>query len=206
MCDDVLAMELYGTAPFVGRGGAFTADMSPPLANTGPVMAMPAPVGEYVEYDPTANAGAGEEGREEELAIGEPGTVLEVKHLDEVYDIFTGQWSVKPTPASAVAPPPKDSGKYDAYIFTVIRRFNPSTMAPDRKATSYTMTKVLEIHSEALRNVGKEIVGNVQGISWTAKPLRVSCSFSVHMMHRNVIFVLYQSALGKSSDFTGLAS
>ncbi|THH28748.1 hypothetical protein EUX98_g5449 [Antrodiella citrinella] len=137
-------------------------------------MAMPAPAGESIDYDPGEAKGDKDAQEEEELATGSPGSVLEVKHLDEVYDMFTGQWSVKPTPAAAVAQSNKDGGKYDAYIFTVIRRFNPSTMSSDRKATSYTMTKVLEIHSEALKKVGKEILGNVQGISWTAKPLRVN--------------------------------
>ncbi|TCD68283.1 hypothetical protein EIP91_011249 [Steccherinum ochraceum] len=154
-----------------GRGPMFSGDMSPPLSNAGPIMAMPAPAGEYVEYDHTASHGMEPE---EDLAKGDPGSVLEVKHVDEIYDLFTGQWTIKPTPAEAVAQPTKEKGKYDAYIFTVIRRFNPSNMGPDRKATSYTMTKVLEIHSEALREVGKEVIGNVQGISWTAKPLRVN--------------------------------
>ncbi|KAI0786664.1 P-loop containing nucleoside triphosphate hydrolase protein [Abortiporus biennis] len=130
---------------------------------------MPAPSGEVLEYDPTVAALTEEP---EQVATGESGSVLEVKHIDEVYDMFTGQWSSKPTPPEAVSQPHK-SGKYDAYAFTIVRKFSPAGMNADRKATSYNVTKVMEIHSSSLKSIGKEVIGNVQGISWTANPLRI---------------------------------
>lgn len=111
---------------------------------------------------------------EEVVATGERGSVLEVKHIDEIYDMFTGQWTVKPTPPEAVEAPRKEQGKYDAYAFTVVRKFNPTNLNADRKATAYSVTKLIEIHSEELKEVGSEVIGHVQGISWTAKPLRVN--------------------------------
>lgn len=139
----------------------------------GPLVTMPAPAGEIMEYDPKSDDEAKEE-KKESLASGEPGSVLEVKHIDEIYDMFSGQWTVRPTPPSATASSKDKSGKYDAYTFTVIRRFNPAAVTADRRATSYSVVKLLEIHSEELKKVGNEVIGNVQGISWTAKPLRVS--------------------------------
>ncbi|CAL1706451.1 unnamed protein product [Somion occarium] len=132
-------------------------------------LAVPAPIGEVVNYDPKAEDGT----KEEEIAKGDTGSVLEVKHIDEVYDMFTGQWSVKSTPPSAVQSSTKEGGKYDAYAFTVIRKFQPTTMSRDNKATSYNVTKQLEIHSDHLKSIGQDVIGHVQGISWTAKPLRV---------------------------------
>ncbi len=140
---------------------------------TGPLVAMPAPTGEVMEYDYKSDDESRDD-KVEEIVTGDPGSVLEVKHIDEIYDMFSGQWTVRPTPLSATEPHKDKSGKYDAYAFTVIRRFNPAAMNADRKATAYNVVKLLEIHSEELKKVGKDVIGNVQGISWTTKPLRVS--------------------------------
>lgn len=142
-----------------------------------PSLVSPA-VGELTDEDPTRSSDGGlqdGENTEEQLPTGEPGTVLEVKYLDEVVDLTTGQWDVKPTPISQ-ASSAKKGGKYDCFTFTVIRRFTPvGGIGRGGKATSYNVTKLLEIHSEELRTIGSTVIGAIQGgVSWTAKPLRVS--------------------------------
>ena len=140
-------------------------------------LAVPAPTGETVDFDPTKPQ-VGLIPEEEEVAQGEPGSVLEVKYLDEVYDMLTGQWSTRVTPPAAVQP--AKEGKYDAYAFTVIRKFQPVHIMRGTKANSYNVITLLEIHSDHLRSIGQEVISHVQGVSWTAKPLRVSNSFCLH--------------------------
>lgn len=133
--------------------------------------------GELTDEDPTGALNAGLPGGEpaqEELPIGDPGTVLEVKHLDEVLDLATGQWNVKPTPLAQTSPA-KKTGKYDCFVFTVIRRFTPANgIGRGGKVTSYNVSKLIEIHSEELKQIGHKVIGQTQGVSWTTKPLRVS--------------------------------
>lgn len=84
--------------------------------------------GEPAEFDLPAQEAesiAAPEDEDPRLVNAEPGSILEVMHLDEVLDTATGQWNMKPTPASATTPPRKGS-KYDAFAFTVIRRFTPT--------------------------------------------------------------------------------
>lgn len=133
-------------------------------------VAVPVPTGEPVDFDPKMQTELKPE--EEHIAQGPPGSVLEIKHLDEVYDVLTGQWSTRVTPPSAVKAPPKE-GKYDAYAFTVIRKFQPAGVIRGTKPSSYNVITELEVHSEHLRRIGQEAVGHVQGVSWNAKPLRV---------------------------------
>ena len=131
------------------------------------------------DEDPLASkdAGSGTEKEDTDVATGEPGSVLEVKRLDEVLEPMTGKWHVKPTPVE-VESSGKKRGKCDAYAFTVVRRFSltASTLLGRVAGTpmTYTVTKVLEIHSPELIKVGAKVIGHVQGVSWTAKPLRVS--------------------------------
>lgn len=133
--------------------------------------------GELTEEDPTEDGGAAQQSAqaEEELPAGDPGTVLEVKHLDEVLDTITGQWVTKATPVGQTSSTRK-SGKYDCFAFTVVRRFTPaSAITRGGKASTYNVTKWIEIHSDELRRVGAKVIGHVQGgASWTTKPLRVS--------------------------------
>ena len=56
------------------------------------------------------------------------------------------------------------------YAFAVIRKFNHSQ---DGKTNTFNVTTVLQINSPELIAVGQDVIGHVQGISWTAKPLRV---------------------------------
>lgn len=142
-------------------------------------MAVPVPAGEYTDEDPTLEGPAsdfpgGPLPEEEEIVPGDPGSVLEVKHLDEIMDAMTGSWTIKPTPVSANRTSNK-RGKYDAYAFTVVRRFIPSGhIGKGGQAQSYNVTKVIDIQSKELREIGAQVAGRVQGVSWTAKPLRVS--------------------------------
>ncbi len=132
-----------------------------------PGFAMPAQAGETIEMDPS-----NEPTVPDEIPEGPPGSVLEIKYLNEVHDVFKNQWSIRP------APPPTDdektrkneAQKYNVYAFAVIRKFNHSQ---DGKTNSFNVTTSLQINSPELIKVGQDVIGHVQGISWTAKPLRV---------------------------------
>ncbi|KAI0703900.1 P-loop containing nucleoside triphosphate hydrolase protein [Cerioporus squamosus] len=132
-----------------------------------PGFAMPAQAGEMIEMDPSKEPAV-----QEEIPDGPPGSVLEIKYLHEVHDVFKNQWTIRP------APPPTDdestkkneAQKYNVYAFAVIRKFNHSQ---DGKANSFNVTTTLQINSPELIKVGKDVIGHVQGISWTAKPLRI---------------------------------
>lgn len=93
------------------------------------------------------------------------GHIVEVKRLDEVYNRRTGEWLKTDTVNR------KSRTKPDAhaeYIFTVIRKFNPTD-----DPTLHDITTTYDIRSRHLRRAGKDIVGNVLGISWNARPLKV---------------------------------
>lgn len=129
--------------------------------------------GQATEEDPNAPSTASQPEEPEEIATGDPGSVLEVKHLDEVLDSATGQWSVRPTPKQATTTPKKS--KYEAYAFTVVRRFTPTGPAGrNTKSPTYNVAKVIHLQSEELRAVCGKVIGRVHGVSWTAKPLRVA--------------------------------
>lgn len=136
----------------------------------------PVGAGEITYEDPNSTNGEGSatEAPEEEVATGDPGSVLEVKHLDEVLDGLTGKWSTKPTPKDSDASSHKKRGKYDAYAFTVVRRFTPGPPAMPGAQPSYSVSRWVDIHSPELTKVGASVIGHVQGVSWTTKPLRVS--------------------------------
>ena len=63
----------------------------------------------------------------------------------------------------------KEKDKHAVYAFTVNRRFQPTG---DKGV--HIVTTSLDIKSEHLREVGKAVIGQVQGISWTSRPLKVS--------------------------------
>lgn len=137
----------------------------------------PALSGELTDEDPLAPGSGGmftAEPEDDTIASGDPGTVLEVKHLDEVLEPMSGKWNVRPTPMGVDSN--KKIGKYDAYAFTVVRRFSPAGpigRMPGSQMT-YSVTKWLSIQSPELIKVGSTVIGHIQGVSWTAKPLRVS--------------------------------
>ena len=134
-----------------------------------PSFAMPAQAGEMVEFDPSSEA----PGVEEVVPEGPPGSVLEVKYLHEIHDMFKNQWTIRPAPPSTEdgqAGGKNDAQKYNVYAFSVIRKFNHSQ---DGKANTFNVTTLLQINSPELIKVGQDVIGHVQGISWTAKPLRV---------------------------------
>lgn len=139
---------------------------------------------ELTDEDPFASAGGSMldvPPEDDDVATGEPGSVLEVKHLDEVLEPLTGRWDVKPTPRGGDLNS-KKRDKYDAYAFTVIRRFSPAGPVGGRAngmQMTYSVTKMLNIQSPELAKVGAEVIGHVQGVSWTAKPLRVSPALQV---------------------------
>jgi hypothetical protein len=108
--------------------------------------------------------------------------VLEVKYLDEILDSVTGQVVVRPTPLDTTASKKRD--KYDAYAFTVVRRFSPSgPIGRGGKADAYNVSKFLQIQSEDLKKAGAAVIGKVQGVSWTAKPCRVRILHILAVMH-----------------------
>ncbi|KAI0089637.1 P-loop containing nucleoside triphosphate hydrolase protein [Irpex rosettiformis] len=147
--------------------------------NPNPVTSLVLPsTGEATDEDPVGilSPQAGQEEADEETPAGEPGTVLEVKHLDEVLNLSTGKWTVKPTPEGEANSTKKKAGKYESFVFNVIRRFTPTNpIGRAGKSQSYNLAKLIEIHSTELRQIGHEAIGPIQGgVSWHAKPLRVT--------------------------------
>ncbi|CCL99901.1 uncharacterized protein FIBRA_01926 [Fibroporia radiculosa] len=133
-----------------------------------PYFTFPGAPGEVVDYDPSTL----EQPDEEPVPDAEPGTVLEIKHLHEVFDQMKHDYVIK------AAPPQESSGegkhgdvKYAVYAFTVIKKFIPNG---NQSVKTFNVQTFLEIQSEPLISIGKEILGEVQGVSWTAKPLRVN--------------------------------
>lgn len=126
------------------------------------------PVGEtvYAEFDHIVNESQAGELQHPQAP---PGSVLEVKRVDETYDQLNGKWSSRDRIIETGVKNGKDA--YAAYAFTVNRRFQPK----DNKGM-HVVTTTLDIKSEHLREVGKSVIGQVQGISWTSKPLKVSLS------------------------------
>ncbi|KAI1787039.1 P-loop containing nucleoside triphosphate hydrolase protein [Ganoderma leucocontextum] len=143
-------------------GGIHHDDMAPGFA-------MPAQAGEMVEFDPTKEPA---EDVEEPVPEGPPGSILEIKYLHEIHDVFKNQWTIRPAPPHTEDSPgsKNDAQKYNVYAFAVIRKFNHSQ---DGKVNTFNVTTMLQINSAELIKVGQEVIGHVQGISWTAKPLRI---------------------------------
>ncbi|KAH9835014.1 P-loop containing nucleoside triphosphate hydrolase protein [Rhodofomes roseus] len=148
-------------------GSLFVSHTDMGVANYPPI-AVPTSQGETVEFDPAAPT---PQAVEDPIPDAPTGTVLEIKHLHEVFDQMKHEYIVKPAPAESANESKRDGSKYAAYAFTVIRRFIPTGQLG---AKTYNVTTFLEIHSAHLVEIGKEIVGQTQGISWTAKPLRVN--------------------------------
>ena len=98
---------------------------------------------------------------------GAPGSLLELKRIDEVYDQRSGEWTTRESITTHDSKKEKD--KYAAYAFTINRKFKPTN-----EKGMHTVTTSLDIKSEHLREVGMTVIGQVQGISWTSRPLKVS--------------------------------
>ncbi|GBE89825.1 P-loop containing nucleoside triphosphate hydrolase protein [Sparassis latifolia] len=125
--------------------------------------------GELVEYTPLPKEGADED---EDAPRAAPGTLLEVKYLHEELDQFRTKYVLKPAPSTAQEEPGEQgaSARYAAYAFTVIRRFSPSS---DGQGNMFNVTTTFQINSKPLIEVCQEVIGQGQGVSWTAKPLRI---------------------------------
>ncbi|KAI0752423.1 P-loop containing nucleoside triphosphate hydrolase protein [Daedaleopsis nitida] len=134
-----------------------------------PGFAMPAQPGEMVELDPAEGAMPPVE---DPVPEGPAGSVLEVKYLHEVHDVFKNQWTIRPAPPMSEEKQTgkNDAQKYNVYAFSVIRKFNHSQ---DGKTNSFNVTTIIQINSPELIKVGQDVIGPVQGVSWTAKPLRI---------------------------------
>ncbi|KAH9934468.1 P-loop containing nucleoside triphosphate hydrolase protein [Epithele typhae] len=130
---------------------------------------MPAQAGEMVEFDPTKD---NTPEVEEVVPEGPPGSLLEIKYLHEIHDMFKNQWMIRPAPPASEdgSMAKNDATKYNVYAFSIIRKFNHSQ---DGKMNTFNVTTVLQINSPELVDVGQDVIGHVQGISWTAKPLRI---------------------------------
>lgn len=135
-------------------------------------LSTPIPRGEtvYANFEQIESAAA-DAGSGETQPQAPPGSLLEVKRIDETYDMRNGVWSTRDSAAPTGTK--KDKDTYAAYAFTVNRRFQPT----DNKGM-HVVTTVLDIKSEHLREVGKSVIGQVQGISWTSKPLKVIVSLT----------------------------
>ncbi|KAI5116671.1 hypothetical protein M0805_007843 [Coniferiporia weirii] len=89
------------------------------------------------------------------------GTRLEVKCIDMVFDRFSQQFLPRERASQEVNAVTVDP--YAEYAFTLHRTIGPGSFS---KA-------FFDIRSSHLRNVCADVIGKVEGISWTAKPLRV---------------------------------
>ncbi|KAI8996643.1 P-loop containing nucleoside triphosphate hydrolase protein [Trametes punicea] len=133
-----------------------------------PGLALPAVSGDVVELDPMSESAQ----VVEEVPEGPQGSILEVKYLNEIHDTLKNRWIIKPAPQSTEEEQTgkNDGSKYTVYAFTVIRKYNYSQ---DGRANTFNVTTTLQLNSPELIKVGQDVIGNVPGISWTAKPLRV---------------------------------
>lgn len=99
-----------------------------------------------------------------------------MKRVDEVYDRKSSEWILRDSITSH-RKKRSNADKYAPYAFLVHRKFNPT---PD--PTLHIITTTLDIKSKWIQKVGEQVIGQVQGITWTAKPLRVSFEFH-HRLH-----------------------
>lgn len=96
------------------------------------------------------------------------GSHLEVKRLDELYDLEIRDWVLQ----ESTVPEPKykaEKDEYKHFAFTVVRKFEKRSDPAD-----FLYQTLLDIKSPHLKRVCEEVIGSVRGISWTFTPLRVS--------------------------------
>lgn len=104
-----------------------------------------------------------------------------VKRVDEIYDFSSDDWKFSDLPVTAenlaldshLHRNVKD--EFDGFVFLVVRRFEKplsrySMLSSNSKNTSFET--LLEIRSPQLKRACKDVIGDVQGISWTATPFR----------------------------------
>lgn len=102
--------------------------------------------------------------KEEE--VPRDGMRLDLRRIDEYYDRRKCAWVIRDTPA-----PKKKSttDKYAEFAFTLNRKITEvGEGIPPNIKTSF------DIKSPYLKDVGMTVIGQVQGVSWTSKPLQVS--------------------------------
>jgi hypothetical protein len=105
---------------------------------------------------------------EEATPAEEPGSRIEYKHVDEIYDPKTGIWTFRDSAPYVV----KTDDAYAPYAFTINRKFDYQGLNPE---------VTIDIKSAALATAGAAVVGNIGGISWHA-PLRVSFFVFCHSL------------------------
>lgn len=96
------------------------------------------------------------------------GSHLEVKRLDELYDLEIRDWILQ----DSTVPEPKykaEKDEYKHFAFTVVRKFEKRSDPAD-----FLYQTLLDIKSPHLKKVCEKVIGSVRGISWTFTPLRVS--------------------------------
>ncbi|KDQ08103.1 hypothetical protein BOTBODRAFT_139298 [Botryobasidium botryosum FD-172 SS1] len=97
---------------------------------------------------------------EDSLPTEEPGSRLEYKHVDEVYDSSVGDYVLR----DAAPRLRKRDKAYAALSFTINRKFDYEDKNP---------VTTVDIRSAALAAVGKAIIGNFNGLSWHVTPVQV---------------------------------
>ncbi|KZT08231.1 P-loop containing nucleoside triphosphate hydrolase protein [Laetiporus sulphureus 93-53] len=148
-----------------GRVGRERFNVSNHHAHAQSLDGNPAITGQVVDNVPSSEGIV-----QEDIPDGPPGSILEAKQLHEVFDPLKRIYVIKPAPPETVSDVRRVDTKYGVYAFTVIRRFEPI----NGNVKSYNVTVSLEIHSEQLIQVAKEVMEQIQGISWNAKPLRMN--------------------------------
>ena len=105
------------------------------------------------------------------------GSCLEVKLVDEIYDIRNREWVTQDSAIPERKRSAVDEDKYGKYAFTVVRKFDKRSDPAD-----FLFKILLDIKSSQLKKACQEVIGNVKGISWTFTPLRVSCDWSCFLV------------------------
>lgn len=89
------------------------------------------------------------------------GSCLEVKRVDEVYDLFRHEYTLRDSKVSELKDAKENAkDKYERYAFTVVHK---------------SKSILLDIKSPQLKKACEHVIGDVQGISWTVDPLQVRC-------------------------------
>ncbi|THH09758.1 hypothetical protein EW145_g1774 [Phellinidium pouzarii] len=96
------------------------------------------------------------------------GMSLEYKRVDEIYDRKTNQWIARDGVTPRCSQAQAKRSPYERYTFTIMRTYD---MHPKPSKNIYTTT--IDIKSEYLQKACEEVIGKIQGLSWTVKPLRI---------------------------------
>lgn len=112
-----------------------------------------------------------------EATILDSGSRLEFKRVDEIWE--ESQWILRDS-AETVHKKDQDD-KYREYSFIIVRRYHATTFTlvntlsvpPSFHLARHSFPNSIEIKSDHLRKALQDVIKQVNGVSWNARPLRV---------------------------------